>query len=655
MPAMVGMKRPVAVLVAAVLVLLVAAPAVLASPVPPSTPAAAPSGEIDASRLLVTYEQPVGTQAAVASLQDSGIVPLDSDVELAAPASVSPATSAVQVFDFGDADTAAAAASSLADQPGVVSVEPDVLIRPAHHTGSVMPSSWWLQNDGAEKDGVEGRRGADIGAPHAWHEATGDGIVVAVIDTGVDISHPALRDRLWVNPGERRDGTDTDGNGFVDDLHGWNFAQDNGQLFVSAVADAHGTHVAGVIVGAPHEASGSAGAAPDARVMVLRFIDGDAGRTSDAIAAIRYAVMNGADVINASWGSAQPSNALRTVLQEIDLPVVVSAGNAGVAIEDEPIYPAAWDIDNVISVAATEHTGALAPFSTYSRDRVTVAAPGVRIAGPYPGGRYALASGTSQAAPLVSAILAMALERHPGLMGAELADAVRATVRPLSAAAETRSGGLARAPALLDHLGTRFPACSSGGEVAFSDVRAGSVHHDAVACMVAFEVTRGVTSTRYGSELGLTRAQVTTMVARALDRAARSPAVPEVARFTDVAEDSTHRDAIEALGAAGIVHGTSATTFSPSRTVTRAELAGVVARAAEYAAEGEVRAATASFVDLAGIDDTEAIDKAAWLRIVLGQPDGRFEPDEPVRRDQAASMVSRLLDRWVQQGILDAA
>ena len=651
MPAMVGMKRPVAVLVAAILVLLVAAPAVLASP---ERSAAAPIGDADDARLLVTYEQPVGTQAALAALQASGIVPLGSDVEVAATPTVADTASAVQVFDFGDADVAARAAASLEGQPGVVSVEPDVTIHRMGTSDATSTAGWWLANDGGEVGGVEGRRGADVGAQQAWAHATGKDVVVAVLDTGVDIGHPAFQGRLWENPGERLDGTDTNGNGYVDDLYGWNFAGDDDQVFVSAETDFHGTHVAGLIVGAPHASSGATGAAPGAKVMVLRFIDGDAGRTSDAISAIRYAVVNGADVINASWGSSQPSNALKTVLEEIELPVVVSAGNTGAALEDVPTYPAAWDIDNVISVAAIEHTGALAAFSAYSRDRVAVAAPGVRIAGPYPGGRYALGSGTSQSAPLVSASVAMALERHPHLTGAEVAAALRATVRPLSSVAETRSGGVARAPALLDHLGTRVPACGDSGEVAFSDVRAGSVHHDAVACMVAFEVTRGVTSTRYGSELGLTRAQVTTMVARALDRAARSPAVPEVARFTDVAEDSPHRDAIEALGAAGIVHGTSATTFSPSRTVTRAELAGVVARAAEYAAEGEVRAATASFVDLAGIDDTEAIDKAAWLRIVLGQPDGRFEPDEPVRRDQAASMVSRLLDRWVQQGILDA-
>ena len=309
----------------------------------------------------------------------------------------------------------------------------------------------------------------------------------------------------------------------------------------------------------------------------------------------------------------------------------------------------------MISVAAIEHTGALAPFSAYSRDRVAVAAPGVRIAGPYPGGRYALGSGTSQSAPLVSASVAMALEGHPHLTGAEVADALRATVRPLSSVAETRSGGVARTPALLEHLGTRVPACVDSGEVAFLDVRSGSAHHDAVGCMVQLGVTRGVSSTEYGSDRGLTRAQVTSMLARALERADVMPPVPDGQRFVDVPVGSTHHDAISALAEVGIVGSAASSTFEPDRTVTRAELAGKVARAAEFAAGGEVRAVPVSFTDLADVSDTSGIAKAALLRIVRGQPDGRFEPDEPVRRDQAASMMARLLDRWVQQGILEAA
>ncbi len=626
--------------------------------------------DADATRLLVTYDDPRDAEVAVAGLAAANIValnPADPSAPTSPDASAEAArasagatrasaeaarSSAVQVLDFADSATASSAAAVLADQPGVASVEPDVLIR-SHATD--LSKAWWLRNDGAAIGGVPGLRGADIGAIGAWPRATGEGVVVAVIDTGADLQHPSLRDRLWHNPGEKTDRTDSDGNGFVDDVNGWNFAGDNATLYSSEATDAHGTHVAGLIVGAAHEATGAAGVAPDARLMMLKFIDGDAGRTSDAIAAIRYAADNGADVINASWGSTEPSTALRTVLQEVDIPVIVSAGNTGEPLETAPTYPAAWGLPNVISVAAVDHTGALASFSAYSFDLVDVAAPGVRIAGPYPGGRYAVASGTSQAAPLVTGAVALALQHHPDLSNLEVAEAVRATVRPLALVGKTRSGGLMRGPALLDHLGTAVPACNDTGDVTFSDVPTTNVHHDAVACMVELGVTVGVSATAYGSEQGLTRAQIATMTARALVQADVAPAVPTTGRFADVPAGSTHRDAIEALAAEGIVKGTSATIFEPDRTVTREEFAGVVSRALEYAAAGEVRPGAATFIDLASVSDPLEIRKAAWIRVILGRSDGSFDPETAVRRDQAASMVTRLLERMTQHGLMDAA
>lgn len=664
--------------VALVLALTMTGSAVLAAPADgapggSAAPSAAAGGDADDTRLLVTYERPNSIEAAVASLAAANITPLSSpDIGVTGNPGASAeapgagvgatiASSSVQVLDFADAPTAAQAADLLAGQPNVVSVEPDVLIR-AHNDPlttssptSNLDKAWWLRNSGAALSGVQGRRGADIGAIDVWPRATGKGVVVAVIDTGADINHPALRDRLWHNPGERIDGRDSDGNGFVDDVHGYNFAGNNATLYNSEAEDFHGTHVAGLVAGAAHEATGAAGVAPGAELMILKFIDGEAGRTSDAIRAIEYAVANGADVINASWGSSQPSNALRTVLASLEIPFVVSAGNTGEPLETTPSYPASWGLPNVISVSAVDHTGALASFSAYSRDLVDVAAPGVRIAGPYPGGRYATASGTSQAAPLVSGAVALVLQRHPGLSSLEVAEAVRATVRPLSLVGDTRSGGLMRAPALLDHLGTRVPACTTTGDVVFSDVRSDSVHHDAVACMVALGVTVGTTSTTYGSEDGLTAAQIATMTFRALQRADVAPPVPATGRFSDVPAGSTHRDAIEALAAVGVVRGSSTSIFGPDRIVTREEFAGVVARAAEFVTAGEVRPGSATFIDLASVSDPLEIRKAAWIRVTLGKADGTFDPETPVRRDQAASMVTRLLDRLTQHGLMDAA
>jgi subtilisin family serine protease len=634
--------RRVAALLAAVLL------AVLPAPVAAAPEGARAFAASDATtRLLVTFDAPV-TVAQVAGADDVA-TPLGE---------VGDRPSAVQVLEFGSAQAAEAAAARLARRPDVVTVEPDHVVRlvadppPRPDAGVPGPYGWWLRNDGRSVDGVAGRRGVDVGAQQSWPRTTGRGVVVAVIDTGVDTDHPAVRDRLWNNPGEAVTGRDDDGNGFVDDVHGWNFAADSPQLFDPASRDEHGTHIAGLIAGA-RTATTPGGVAPDARLMILKFIDGDVGFVSDAIAAIRYAVANGADVINASWASADPSMALRTVLAEVPVPVVVAAGNRGQPLEREPSYPAAWGLANLTSVAAVDHTGVVPPFSSTSRQLVDVAAPGVGLVGPYPGGAYAAASGTSQATAQVTGVLALALERHPGLTGRQAAAALRVTVRPLAGADPTRSGGIVRAPALLDHLGTPVRACPTPVAVVFVDVPAVSTHHDAIGCLTRLGVTRGVTADEYGSASGLTRGQIASLVYRVLAPADLVPAPPRTGRFVDVPRSSTHRDAIEALAAAGVLRGTTATTFAPDQVVTRAQLAAITVRAAELLAGGDIRAAAPPFPDAGGHALEAELRKAAGVRIVLGRPDGTFVPDLAVRRDQAASMLTRLLDRFVQYGLIE--
>lgn len=391
--------------------------------------------------------------------------------------------------------------------------------------------------------------------------------------------------------------------------------------------------------------------------MPLRFIDGIQGRGSDAVAAIRYAIAHGADVINASWGSPDTSVALRTVLAESPVPIVVSAGNDGRSLDHEPWYPAADDLDTTVVVASVAIDGELSSFSNHSDRLVDVAAPGELILSIWPGEQLALSSGTSMAAPFVSGVLALALQHHPQLTAEEAVQAVRDTVRPLETVADTVAGGIVRAPSLLDHLGTRVSACPGIDPAAlpFADVSETSPHRGSVACLLARGVTQGVSAEAFGSDRGLTRAQIASLVARTLREADAAPPVPTAPRYQDVPVDSVHRDAIEALAAVGIVEGRTASTYEPGATTSRAELAAVVARAAEYLADGEVRAHGPAFADTAGVVDEVWIDKAAGLRIVLGRTPEAFEPALPVRRDQAASMLSRLLDRWVQQGLLPAA
>jgi len=636
-------------------------------------------------RVLVTFAAPVAAASEAARLPGARPV-ADAHID----------RSAVQVLEFDRTRDLQYSLRVLGERSDVVSVERDPVIAPvyavhgtidldggdlqqdgrspeamslsaaplagdaqAHDlvTAPQVPPSWGMANEGVAIGGEAGRPGIDVGVRTARAHADGDGVVVAVIDSGVDISHPLLRDRIWTNPGERADGRDTDGNGFVDDLHGWNFVHDNNEVYTDAAHDGHGTHVAGIIAAGSLPSIGFESVAPRARIMPLKFIHGPEGRGSDAVAAIRYAIANGADVINASWGSPTGSRALRTVMAESPIPVVAAAGNDGRSLDTHTWYPARYDLPNLLTVAAVSHDGTLSSFSNRSRQYVDVAAPGRWIVSTWPESQMSLASGTSMAAPFATGVVALALQRHPHLSAAEVVDAVAQSVRPLDTLSATTAGGLVRAPAALDHLGTRVSACPdvNAGSLRFGDISATSPHRPSVACLVERGITNGVSATTFGSSRDLTRAQIASLMARGLEEAGARPPTPSRSRFTDVPGDSTHRDAIEALAAVGIVQGITASTYEPQAITTRAELAAVVARAAEYLADGEVRATGPVFVDTAGVSEESWIGKAAGLRIVLGRTEDRFEPAVAVRRDQAASMIARLMDRWVQHGVLDAA
>ncbi|MFW5934140.1 MAG: S8 family peptidase, partial [Actinomycetota bacterium] len=521
-------------------------------------------------------------------------------------------------------------------------------------TAAEAPPTWGIDNTGEPIDGTSGKRGVDIGARQAWPTATGRDVVVVVIDTGVDIDHPLLRGRIWRNLDEFDNRQDTDDNGYVDDVHGWNFADDTPQVSMSPELDLHGTHVAGIIAGEHHEASGFRGAAPDARIMPLPFVDQQgAGWTADAVLAIRYAAENGADVINASWAGPEDSRALRTAIEEAGIPVVTSAGNTGETHEREPIYPAAFGLDNLLSVAAVDHTGAMAPFSSTSRDTVDLAAPGTAILSTAPDRHLASISGTSMAAPFVAGAVAMTIEANPTASAVEVVDAVRAGVRPLEGAAETATGGIARAGGAIAAAGGRVPTCRDEPESPFDDVPADHTHQLGVACLSALEITSGVEEDRYGAELDLRRGQVAALVARTLERAELLPDAPQEARFEDL-DDNVHAERIEALAAIDVVEGESEERFGPDTVVSRGEFAGIVARAAEHAAGAPSRSSASDFDDIEDSPHRDGITTASALSLVSGRGEGIFDPDRDVRRDQAATMLVRLLDRLYQQGLLEA-
>jgi len=249
---------------------------------------------------------------------------------------------------------------------------------------------WGLHNTGQSVNGTSGTAGADMDGPEAWDVAQGSNtFVIAVIDTGVDYNHPDLSGNIWANPGEvAGNGLDDDQNGYVDDLRGWDFVDDDNDP-MDVVG--HGTHVAGTIAAVGNNNIGVTGVCWQAKIMPVRALDAfGAGTDADIIAAIGYAVTKGAKVINASFGGPDYSQAQYDALANANsagVLFVVAAGNEGANNDTTPSYPASYNLPNIISVAATDQNDNLSNFSNYGATSVHVAAPGENIYSTFPAAR----------------------------------------------------------------------------------------------------------------------------------------------------------------------------------------------------------------------------------------------------------------------------
>jgi subtilisin family serine protease len=306
-----------------------------------------------------------------------------------------------------------------------------------------------------------------IAAPTAWDTTVGSaGVGVAVVDTGLDLAHPDLAPNVWRNVGETaRDGRDEDGNGYADDLNGWDFAaatagdgvgdgdpSDEPPLDPTAT-DGHGTHVAGTVGAQGGDTVGVAGVAWDAAIMALRVFDSaGATYTSDLVKAFAYAQANGARILNASLSGTGFDQAEYDAIRAArDVLFVVAAGNAGRDNDVTPAYPCAYDLPNIVCVAATNDADALATFSNYGRQTVDIAAPGDRILSARPDGRWQSLSGTSMAAPHAAGAAVLVLDQRPRLTPWQVREVLVRSADPVDGlAARTVAGGRLNADAVLD-------------------------------------------------------------------------------------------------------------------------------------------------------------------------------------------------------------
>ncbi len=320
----------------------------------------------------------------------------------------------------------------------------------------------------------------DMGGPQVWKQIQSiqstqmnqhTPIIVAVIDTGVDYTHPDLSPNMWRNPGETgldasgknksTNKIDDDGNGYIDDVVGYDFLSNDAfpydlavpswQLLLGGGNPGHGTHCAGNIAARGNNGLGISGVAPNAQIMALRFIGNRGGSTSAAIKAIKYAVDNGAKILNNSWGSEgenpgedSENKALKEAIAYAEAKGVLfiaAAGNghAGKGYNNDtdsrPAYPASYKYSNIISVAAVNSENNLGSFSNWGKETVHIAAPGVKILSTIVGGNYAdkvipfLANweGTSMAAPHVSGAAALYWSIHPEKTASEVKEAILAS------------------------------------------------------------------------------------------------------------------------------------------------------------------------------------------------------------------------------------
>lgn len=446
------------------------------------------ANEISSDRLLVKFRESTSESNMLQILQAFNLEAMTSfyaasNLDQLGLASLD-ALKQWRVVSFANGVNLGETFQSLKNNPNVESIVPDIRVQAAATPNDLDDQLWGLNNTGQ----YEGTENADIDAVEAWDTITdASNVVVAVIDTGIDYTHPDLAGNMWTNADEiPGNGIDDDNNGYIDDIHGYDFVNNDGDPMDDHF---HGTHVMGTIAAQGNNGTGIAGVAWDAQVMALKFLDENgSGYSSDAINAVLYAVDNGAIISNNSWGSFSST----FVLEVYDAPLkaaieaageaghlfIAAAGNDGSNTDgSRSAYPAGITLNNILTVAATDRNDEIAGFSNYGEVEVDIAAPGVEIYSTMPGNQYDFLNGTSMATPHVAGAAALLYALNDTLTPEEAKAILMNTSDALpNLAGLVGSGGrlnVANAVAALEEGGS----CTSYSDSVVNHVTAGRAYY----------------------------------------------------------------------------------------------------------------------------------------------------------------------------------
>jgi subtilisin family serine protease len=408
----------------------------------------------------------------------------------------------IELMTLPAAASTQAALAVLRRDPAVEYAEPNwIYTHAAAPDDPFFAQQWGLENTGQAVNGLRGIADADVDAIEAWDGTAAAGpVYVGVIDEGIDFNHPDLgvqpAGAVWTNPFDPVDGIDNDGNGYVDDVHGWDFASNDGSVYDGSAGspsvDAHGTHVAGTIGARTGNGIGVAGVSPGVVIVPAKFLAVGGGTTAGAILAVDYLtdlkIRHGLNIIatNNSWTGGGYSQALLEAIARAareDILFIAAAGNGGqdrLADDNDTDvnYPSAYDTsslagyDAVVAVTATDQSDQLTAWSNYGFRSVDLSAPGASIVSTSPQNTYSYSSGTSMATPHVTGA-AVLVHSIGGARGRELRELLLDSVDPIAAlAGRTATGGRLNAARAVNAGNAAAP---TGGEILLHPAKAQKV------------------------------------------------------------------------------------------------------------------------------------------------------------------------------------